>query len=417
MSGLAGFYLVRDSEDEIAPLLPSGKYEMPIVIQDRIFNNDSTMYFYTEGNSPNDHPYWQPEFFGDTVMINGLVWPNMNVDQGQYRFRLLDGSNARFYNLSFQVGSSPDAFGNPTVWGDVIPFVQIGSDGGYLNSSAPLNYLIIAPGERADILVDFNSTTTPPGTTVILKNDAYAPFKGGSKEGDPPGSVEQIMQFTVTDNQGFEPQGLPDQLNDLFTGDWPTLPDEISEERILPLVEVMSEEDEPIMILLNGQKWAADISEMPVLGSTEEWVIVNPTEDTHPIHLHLVQFQLVYRQALNDSEGYFDAWVDLQGVAGPPWPGDHMVEKLDYQDWLDGSPIGPTDNEKGWKDTIQANPGQITVIRIRFAPIDGGIYDTETLYPFDATVGPGYVWHCHILDHEDNEMMRPYVVVAPEDEG
>jgi len=93
-----------------------------------------------------------------------------------------------------------------------------------------------------------------------------------------------------------------------------------------------------------------------------------------------------------------------------------MVEELDYQDWLDGSPIWPTDNEKGWKDTIQANPGQITVIRIRFAPIDGGIYDTETLYPFDATEGPGYVWHCHILDHEDNEMMRPYTVITKEED-
>jgi len=411
MSGLAGFYLLRDFEDGIAPLLPSGKYEMPIVIQDRIFNNDSTMYFYTEGNSPDDHPYWQPEFFGDTIMVNGKVWPNMNVDQGQYRFRLLDGSNARFYNLSFQVGSLPDALGNPTVWGDVIPFIQIGSDGGYLNSSAPLNNLIIAPGERADILVYFNGTITPPGTTVILRNDAYAPFKGGSKEGDPPGPVEQIMQFTVTDNLGFEPQELPDKLNDLFTGDWPTLPDEIGEERILPLVEVMSGVGDPIMILLNGQKWAADISEMPVLGSTEEWVIVNPTEDTHPIHLHLVQFQLVYRQALNDSGEYFDAWVALQGVDGPPWPDDHMVEELDYEDWLDGSPIWPTDNEKGWKDTIQANPGEITVIRVRFAPIDG-----STNYPFDATEGPGYVWHCHILDHEDNEMMRPFVVLPEEDD-
>ncbi len=115
MSGLAGFYLLRDSEDTIAPLLPSGKYEMPIVIQDRVFNTDGTMYFNSTGNSPDDHPYWQPEFFGDTIMVNGLVWPNINVDQGQYRFRLLDGSNARFYNLSFQVGSDPDEYGNPTV--------------------------------------------------------------------------------------------------------------------------------------------------------------------------------------------------------------------------------------------------------------------------------------------------------------
>lgn len=411
MSGLAGFYLLRDPYDEVAPLLPNGKYEMPLVIQDRIFNEDGTMYFYTVGNSPEDHPYWVPEFFGNVTMVNGKVWPNMNVDQGQYRFRLLDGSNARFYNLSFQVGSQPDAKGNPQSWGAVIPFIQIGSDGGYLNSSAPLNNLIIAPGERADILVDF--TGYDNGTTVILRNDAYAPFKGGSKEGDPPGEVGQIMQFTVTDNLGFEAQSLPDQLNQLFTGDWPTLPDEISQERILPLVEVMSEADEPLEVLLNGQKWGADISELPVLNSTEEWVIVNPTEDTHPIHLHLVQFQLVYRQALNDSEGYRDAWIEQQGVEGPPWPLNHTVIPLNYSDWLVGDPIPPNDNEYGWKDTIQANPSQITVIRVRFAPIDP---DYNPVYPFDATVGPGYVWHCHILDHEDNEMMRPFIVITDEDD-
>jgi spore coat protein A len=226
--------------------------------------------------------------------------------------------------------------------------------------------------------------------------------------------VGQIMQFTVTDNAGFEPQPLPDQLNTLFTGDWPTLPDEISQERILPLVEVMSEADEPLEVLLNGQKWAADISELPVLNSTEEWVILNPTEDTHPIHLHLVQFQLVYRQDLNDSEGYLDAWIDLQGVEGPPWPLNHTVIPLDYSDWLVGDPMPPNDNEMGWKDTVQANPGEITVIRIRFAPIDQE-YNPE--YPFDATEGPGYVWHCHILDHEDNEMMRPFVVTTEEDDG
>jgi len=408
MSGLAGFYLLRDPYDPVAPLLPSGKYEMPLVIQDRIFMDDGSMYFPSDGNNPDVHPYWQPEFFGDTIMVNGKVWPNMNVDKGQYRLRLLDGSNARFYTLSFHVKEEGNSIEN----GEIIPFTQIGSDGGYLKSAVyGLEEFTIAPGERTDILVDFSGLEA--GTKVILRNTAYAPFKGGEPGGDPadPETVGQIMQFTVTANEGFGPQSLPDPLNDLLAEEWPTLPEEISEERILPLVEVMSPVDEPLEVLLNGQKWAADISELPVLGSTEEWVIVNPTEDTHPIHLHLVQFQLVYRQWIG-AEEYWADWMELNAPYEPPFPLDYMPMELAVEAYLLGMPMEAPPNEQGWKDTIQAHPGQITVIRVRFAPIDG-----SPDYPFDATEGPGYVWHCHILDHEDNEMMRPFIVITEEDDG
>jgi len=393
MSGLAGFYLLRDPADTVAPLLPSGKYEMPIVIQDRNFHADGSFYFPSDGNNPDVHPYWQPEFFGNTIMVNGLVWPNMNVDQGQYRLRLLDGSNARFYTLSFS---------------NNMPFLQIGSDGGYLKAPVTLTELTIAPGERTDILVDFSGLET--GAKVMLTNTAYAPFKGGEPGGDPadPATVGQIMQFTVTDNEGFVPQALPDPLNDLLAGAWPTLPEEISKERTLPLIEVMSPADEPLEVLLNGQKWGGVISELPVLGTTEEWVIVNPTEDTHPIHLHLVQFQVISRQRIN-ARKYLDDWLALNAPYEPPFPLDHMPIELPLGPrYLLGKPMEPPANEQGWKDTVQAHPGEVTVIRVRFAPIDGSLD-----YPFDATEGPGYVWHCHILDHEDNEMMRPYKVVEP----
>lgn len=410
MSGLAGFYLLRDPTDEVAPLLPSGKYEIPLVIQDRIFLEDGSMYFPSDGNNPDVHPYWQPEFFGNTIMVNGKVWPNLNVDKGQYRLRLLDGSNARFYTLSFYEKDGEDSMGNPLGYGDLIPFTQIGSDGGYLKSAVyGLEALTIAPGERADILVDFSGLET--GTKVILTNTADAPFKGGAPGGNPadPKTVGQIMQFTVTDSAGFASKPLQDPLNNLLTDEWPTLPEEISEERILPLVEVMSSADEPLEVLLNGQKWAADITELPKLGSTEEWVIVNPTEDTHPIHLHLVQFQLISRQWI-DAEEYWDDWIELNAPYEPPFPLSYTPNELPIEPYLMGMPMEAPPNEQGWKDTIQAHPRQVTVIRVRFAPIDG-----SPDYPFDATEGPGYVWHCHILDHEDNEMMRPFIVIANED--
>lgn len=396
MSGLAGFYLLRDPADPIAPYLPSGKYEVPLAIQDRTFNLDGSFWFDTVGINP-EHPYWTPEFFGNTIMVNGLVWPNMKVDQGLYRFRLLDGSNARFYTLSFSNG---------------MPFTVIGSDGGYLRTPAVVTKLTVAPGERYDVLVDFRGLKA--GAKVIMLNSAKAPFPNGAPATG--NTVGQIMQFEVTGIAAPTLAPLPPILNaDLATG-FPSLsPASVTNRRILTLTEVMGPGG-PLEILLDGQKWANAVSELPAYGTTEEWVIVNPTADTHPIHLHLVQFQLVSRQRF-DVNGYMAEWSMLNmGISinhmdpmMPPYSEEPQdVASLDK--YLKSNPKPAARWEQGWKDTVQMNPGEVTVIRVKFAPIDG-----TPLYSFDPTEGPGYVWHCHILDHEDNEMMRPYqVVAAPE---
>ena len=386
MSGLAGFYFLRDPSDTIAPYLPSGQFEMPLVIQDRNFYADGSFFYGAEGVNPDIHPYWMPEFFGDVIMVNGKVWPNMDVAQGQYRFRLLDGSNARFYTLSFLDQSS----------GMRMLFQQIGSDGGYLRAAAPLTELTMAPGERADILLDFSNLA--PGTTVLVSNRAKAPFPRG--EAANPQTTGQIMQFTVTATPGPAPATLPPILNSALEP-FPSLPVP-TKTRYLTLVELDGPEG-PLGALLNGQSWDAPISEWPVAGTTEEWVIANPTADTHPIHLHLVQFQLVYRQRFRAS-AYLDDWMERNGM--PPF--DYTPTELPVGSYLIGGPRGPPANEQGWKDTLQMHPGEVTVIRVRFAPVDG-----SPTYAFDVTQGPGYVWHCHILEHEDNEMMRPYEVVAP----
>ena len=387
MSGLAGFYLLRDPSDPVDDGLPSGRYEVPLAIQDRTFNADGTMFFDSEGLNPDVHPYWLPEFFGNTIMVNGKVWPKMLVDQGWYRLRLLDGSNARFYTLTLVNQATRMA----------LPFVQIGSDGGYLRAPATLTRLTIAPGERADVLVNFAGL--PAGTRILMMNSAKEPFPVGGRPD--PRTVGQVMMFEVTGNPGHASVPLPATLNpDLAT--FPSLPGPVKR-RVLVLTEVMGPGG-PLEILLNGQMWHAPISETPVLGTTEEWVIVNPTADTHPIHLHLVQFQLVSRQDIR-ATAYNEAWMMMNGGM-PPF---HMTPmELDPTPYLTGLPWPAGPNEQGWKDTVRMNPGEVTVIRVRFAPIDG-----TPAYPFDATAGPGYVWHCHILDHEDNEMMRPYVVVKP----
>jgi FtsP/CotA-like multicopper oxidase with cupredoxin domain len=393
MSGLAGFYLLRDSADPIAPLLPSGKYEVPLVIQDRTFNMDGSFWFDTAGINPDVHPYWTPEFFGNTIMVNGITWPNMKVDQALYRFRLLDGSNARFYSLSFSNG---------------MPFTVIGSDGGYLRSAVPVDRLTIAPGERYDILVDFRGLT--PGTKVIMTNSAKAPFPTGEPaRGD---TVGQIMQFEVVSDKGPAHAPLPEVLNPDFALGFPSLASATADNsRTLTLTEVMGPGG-PLEILLDGLKWHAPVTEYPEVGSTEDWVIVNPTADTHPIHLHLVQFQVVSRQRF-DAAAYIADWEALNAPLS--MHGDGMApymsepQDLDLTKYLKGKPRPAAKWEQGWKDTVQMNPGEVTIIRARWAPISSAIV---TEYSFDPTEGPGYVWHCHILDHEDNEMMRPYMVVA-----
>lgn len=382
-AGLAGFYLLRDPNNPIAPLLPSGPYEIPIVIQDRSFFDNGEFMFPTDGVNKDIHPYWIPEFEGNTIMVNGVVWPNLNVERRQYRFRLLNGSNARFYNLKLSNGQS---------------FIQIGSDGGFLPFPVTLTELLIGPGERADILVDFS--ILDPGTQILLRNDARIPFPDGEQAD--PATVGEIMQFTVLNTPQIPPDTLPAELNDIpiLTPDAPN--------RILTLVEVMGP-DGPIEVLLDGQKWGAPISELPVVGSTEEWEIVNLTEDSHPIHLHLVQFLLNNRQDV-DVARYEVDWILLNGE--PPLR--HPTIPLPLVSYLDGNPIDPAPNERGWKDTVIMNPGQVTRIKVRYAPQNADpkkVKPGVNLYPFDPTFGPGYVWHCHILDHEDNEMMRPYKVI------
>jgi len=395
MSGLAGFYLLRNPLDPLLTYLPDRQYEMPIVIQDRTFKTDGSLFFDSAGINP-EHPYWTPEFFGNTIMVNGLVWPNLNVDQGIYRFRLLDGSNARFYSLTFW-----DRANNIK-----LPFVQIGSDGGYLKSPAILKQLTLAPGERADILVDFRGLA--PGTKILLSNSAKAPFPNGASPD--PRTVGQIMQFTVTSGMQECPlPSLPAVLNQDLAGAFPSLP-AATGRRTLVLNEVMGPGG-PLELLLNGLKWAAPITESPVAGTTEEWVIVNPTADTHPIHLHLVQFQLVSRQRIDDQK-YLADWLAKNGATMLPFHEGHEVQELDIAPYLKNKPKLAPPNEQGWKDTVQMNPGEVTIIRVRFAAIDGSGL-TPWYYSFDPSAGPGYVWHCHIIDHEDNEMMRPYEVLLP----
>jgi spore coat protein A len=376
MSGLAGFYLLRSPDDQVAQYLPKREFEVPLAIQDRNFLPDGSLYYSSEGTYSAMHPYWNPTFLGNTIMVNGLVWPNMDVKQGQYRLRILDGSNSRFYTLRFSNG---------------MPFTQIGSDGGYLKTPVTLTSLVISPGERVDLLVDFSNVAS--GEKVVLQNSDPA-LTSSEKQ-----NVGQIMQFTVGNTIGFSPQNLPSELNPTLNGNFPNLPSP-TRDRTLTLVE-QGTAPNTVAMLLDGLPYDAPATEKPQDGTTEEWIIVNPTMDSHPIHLHLVQFQLVERQTLSSMQ-YLNDWEKLNGNL----PLSQTAKNVDLNRYLGGQPIKPAANEQCWKDTIQADAGMVTVIRVRFAPQDGSSYG------FDPTGGSGYVWHCHVLEHEDNSMMRPLIIVA-----
>jgi spore coat protein A len=463
-AGLAAFYLLRDGRDTglvTNPIgLPAGPYEIEIVIQDRMFDTNGQWFFPDAPALNPEHPLWIPEFLGDTIVVNGKTWPYLNVEPCRYRFRFLNGSNARFYRmwLENKVTATP----GPAFW-------QIGSDGGLLNAPVKIDpadpivpmFLLMAPGERCDLIIDF---TNFAGQTLTLRNNARAPFPKGTAVD--PQTVGQIMQFrvgaTATNPPVYDPANPAMPL--LRAAPIDVLPAP-TVTRQLTLNEVMGMPQKvgntaypggPLEVLVNNSKWAGErpdgtaipdsycwpvgtrnvedappevnyITEQPLLGETEQWEIINLTADAHPIHLHLVQFHLLNRQNFNVNKytkaynaafpgGGVDPMTGQPYAAGvfmpaygppllygtPSTPDGAVGGNPPIGRWLQGPARPPEPNEVGWKDTVVMYPGQVTRIRVRFATQDGNSF------PFDATSGPGYVWHCHIVDHEDNEMMRPY---------
>lgn len=333
MMGLAGFYIIRDDEEDALDI-PRGAFEVPLAIQDRTFRADGSLVYHEE---------WHDHFFGDTILVNGKVWPYLDVARGKYRFRVLNGSNSRAYNLSLSDGA--------TFW-------QIASDLGLLEAPTPLNELLLTPGERADIVVDFENYA--PGTEILLLNSAPAPFPGFSGVG----VVPNVMKFRVLANQGHT-SPLPAPLVPV-----PRIPeDEAVLQRDFDLRQIANThcpDHHDGVWTINSLLWD-DITEFPVLGTTEIWAWRNVSGIAHPMHMHMVSFQILDRQPFDPVTG------EATGPRVPPAP-----------------------NEMGWKDTVNSPPSEITRVIARFTGFTG-------LFPY----------HCHILEHEDHEMMRQFMVVAP----
>ena len=366
-AGLAGLYLIRDQEENSFNL-PAGRYEIPLLLQDRSFSADGSLLYPPAPQGT--HPVWMQEFFGETICVNGKATPYLEVEPRKYRFRLVNGSNARFYHLTLVPA---DKNGEPTgTPADAPPFHQIGSDGGLLPAPVTLHYLIVSPGERFDLIIDFSGHK---GANFVITNDAPAPYARGGEV-----VPSEVMLFKVTRPlSGKDSSSLPQTLA-------PFAPLDASQavrERVLDLTEMDRPSDGYTMIGLLGRKhWCDPITEDPKAGSTEIWSFANTTGDVHPIHTHLVRFQVLNRQP-------FDVQQYLQN------------NKLVFT----SPPMAPERNERpAWKDTIKTYAGYVTRVIQKFD------------LPAGTPVTPGqefrYVWHCHVLEHEDNEMMRPYSVIG-----
>lgn len=360
-AGLAGLYFIRDSQEESLNL-PSGKFEIPLVIQDRSFYPNGELFYPSQPDpvppSTPEVPFFPnpsivPEFFGDTILVNGKVWPFLEVEPRKYRFRIYNGSNARFYKIRLSSGQS---------------FFQIGSEGGLFDHPVVMEEILLAPAERADVIVDFSQHK---GERIIMTNSANSPFPGGPP---PTPDTAQIMEFRVKKHLSHQDKSvIPTTLSCLERLN----PDEAAVTRTNTLDESVDEFGRLLLLLNNKGFRDLPITETPKNGTIEIWNLFNRTLDTHPIHLHLVQFQI----------------LDRAPFTGNPLDPDNPNNPL-----IIDPAIPPDENEKGWKDTVRANPGEVTRIIARFGPFTG-------IYP----------WHCHILEHEDHDMMRPFEVLQNHD--
>ena len=367
VAGLAGVYVIRDEEED-ALYLPSGEYEMPLLIQDRSFLADGSLWYPPAPQGT--HPMWMQEYFGETICVNGKAAPYLEVEPRKYRFRMVNGSNSRFYHLTLvPADKSGKPTGQPV---DAPPFRQIGTDAGLLPAPLSLHYLIFSPGERFDVVIDFSEHA---GGNFAMTNDAPAPYARGGEV-----VPAEVMLFKVTKPlAGKDTSLLPETLSAMA----PLNPAHAVRERLLALTEMDRPSDGYTMMgMLGGKHWDDPITEDPKAGTMEIWSFANTTGDVHPMHIHLVRFQVLNRQP-------FDVKQYLQSG------------KLVYT----GIPMSPESNERpAWKDTVKTYAGYITRVIARFD------------LPAGTQVAPGqefrYVWHCHVLEHEDNEMMRPYNVVG-----
>ncbi|WP_254762558.1 multicopper oxidase family protein [Natrinema marinum] len=373
-AGLHGFYFIEGWEEKRLNL-PRGEYDVPIMLEDRAFEEDGSLHY------PDS---FVPNFAGDTAFINGAVWPYMEVEPRRYRFRLVNQSNGRTFAIALENEDGHDAPAMHQIapgHGFLEDVVSIGHEG-------DLEELIISPYERAEVVVDFSEYA---GETLTMTNDAAFPYAGphgghdgGHGDGDMDmggdggmdmggdggmdmggdkhfPDIPELMQFRVADSVSEPDRSAEPAELDLPSWHGPN-ENAVKETRQMTLGMRMKM-NEPDLHVLNGKaSFEGGEHAKPQLGSTEIWELENTGHHSHPIHLHLVNFEIIGR--------------------GPD--GTHE----------------PAPNERGPKDIVRVDPGETARILVKFENYTGK-----------------YPWHCHVLEHEEHAMMRQFEVVGGKGRG
>ncbi|PSR91089.1 Multicopper oxidase [Actinidia chinensis var. chinensis] len=367
LAGLIGAYIIRHPEIE-APLgLPSGNgYDRPLIIFDRNFRTDGSLYMNFTGNNPTIHPQWRPEYFGDAIIVNGKAWPRMNVRRRKYRFRIINASNARFFKFFFMNG---------------LTFIHVGSDSVYLERPVTLKEILLGPSEIADVIVDFSESKSH---SAILANGAPYPYPSGDPVNE---ANSKVMKFIIKYQREVDTWPFPNKLIKYPSPDLSNA----SVTRYIAMFEYTSNINEPTHLYLNGKSYNEPATETPKVGTTEVWDVINLTGDNHPLHIHVGLFVVLDQTELVDIEAFKDCMTKMNDAI-----------KCQISKYARGKKVQVLAHEKGWKNVYKMTPGYVTKILVRFSYIH-----SNASYVFDATKEPGYVYHCHILDHEDNVMIRP----------
>ena len=435
-AGLATAYILRDPAENT--LVASGAIparEVPLVFQDKIFDESGQLWYPDTYNQlffgppaaadlSLPQPSLNPEFWGDTMLVNGTVAPFLEVEPRRYRFRILNACNTRFLSLAL-VRASGKAFPDNTepARNDPGPAMQlIGTEGGFLDPAVhPQGLLIpggaplvLAPAERADLIIDFSKVK--PGSYLIFSNDAPVPFPGGTPLADfyptnrrlsqppTPGftpNTRSVLQFRVVPISGEADMPAPagwqlPPLDPAPLAPWDTTrPDVLV--RDLTLNESTDDYGRLSQLLGGvelhdgsfGLEYEDEPTETPHAGAVEVWRIFNLTADAHPIHFHLANAQILSRQPFNIRQfGGVPSWTSKARPADP--------------------------DEMGWKETVKMYSGECTTVVMKFDlppdPVLPGV-GPVSVPESPRTGGHEYVWHCHILEHEEHDMMRPLVVM------
>ncbi|WP_419773240.1 multicopper oxidase family protein [Gordonia alkanivorans] len=417
-AGLAGMYFLRDDHDTGMPQnplgLPAGEYEIPLILQEKIFRADGHQSLRSTPVVPQG--MWEGGAVGDRGLVNGKVWPKTTVARGLYRFRLINAASFSVWNLFFS---------------NRMRFWVIGNEGGLLNAPVATRSFQAARGERFDLVVDFSSLA--PGETVDLCNDLAPPFQAAML-GEV--AMTRFCRFIAGAARG-DRRGVPTTLRG-GRGRPARIPPIATPQRVrkVSVSQPYELRVPPAIMSLNNLRYSDPQIEKPRAGTTERWDIINITPDPHPVHLHLVMFRILGRRPLRTVE--YQA-ANPQPPIGTRWAPDPSR-------FYAGPMRGPAAWEAGWKDTVHATGGHVTSIVVRFPTADELGFDPDAIFSSDPTkswtrasfgeaaarpapaphhnhVGAtpvhgmvtkdlqGYAWHCHILDHEDHDMMLRYRVV------